>query len=36
MERLSFKLVLECAYLYINSQIIIFFYINNIVIIVHL
>jgi hypothetical protein len=35
MERLGFKPVSECAYLYTNSRIVIFFYINNIVIIVH-
>jgi hypothetical protein len=35
IERLGFKPVLECACLYINRQIIIFFYINNIIIIVH-
>ena len=35
IEQLRFKPVLECACLYINGQIIIFFYINDIVIIVH-
>ena len=36
IECLGFKPVLEYAYLYINNQIIIFFYINDIVIMVHL
>jgi hypothetical protein len=35
IEQLGFKPVLECACLYTNSRIIIFFYVNNIVIIVH-
>ena len=36
MERLGFKPVLKYAYLYINRRIIVFFYINNIIIMVHL
>jgi hypothetical protein len=36
MERLSFKPVPEYTYLYTNSRIIIFFYIDDIIIIVHL
>ena len=35
IERLRFKPVLECACLYTNSRIVVFFYINDIVIIVH-
>jgi hypothetical protein len=36
MERLGFKPVLESACLYTNSRIIIFFYVDNIIIIVYL
>jgi hypothetical protein len=35
IERLRFKPVPECACLYTNRQIIIFFYINNIIIMVY-
>jgi hypothetical protein len=35
MERLGFKPIPEYACLYTNSRIVIFFYINNIIIIVH-
>jgi hypothetical protein len=35
IERLRFKPVLEYAYLYINRQIVVFFYVNDIIIIVH-
>jgi hypothetical protein len=35
IERLGFKPVLESAYLYTNSQIIIFFYVDDIVIMVY-
>jgi hypothetical protein len=36
MERLRFKPILECAYLYTNNRIVILFYIDNIIIIVYL
>jgi hypothetical protein len=35
IERLGFKPIPECAYLYTNSRIVVFFYVNNIIIIVH-
>jgi hypothetical protein len=35
MERLGFKPVLECACLYTNSRIVVFFYVNNIIIMVY-
>ena len=35
IKRLGFKPVLKCACLYTNSRIVIFFYINNIIIIVY-
>jgi hypothetical protein len=35
MERLRFKRVPECTCLYTNSRTVIFFYINNIIIIVY-
>jgi hypothetical protein len=36
IKRLRFKPILECACLYTNGRIIIFFYVDNIVIIVYL
>ena len=36
MEKLGFTQVLEYEYLFTNKQIIVFFYVDNIVIIVHL
>jgi hypothetical protein len=35
IERLRFKPILECAYLYINRQIVVFFYIDDIIIMVY-
>jgi hypothetical protein len=35
MERLGFKPVSECAYLYTNGRIVVFFYVDDIIIIVH-
>jgi Reverse transcriptase (RNA-dependent DNA polymerase) len=35
MERLGFKPILECACLYINGRIVVFFYVDDIVIMVH-
>jgi hypothetical protein len=35
IERLRFKPILECAYLYTNGKIIVFFYVDNIIIMVY-